>query len=156
MTPGEVGVAPGATFEVTLLARALSSVSHLPLTLRFDPEVLAVESVEAGPFLGGPGTAELLSDTSTPGRLVLGASRLGAIAGVAGEGVVARIVFRALAAGDGGLRFEQAKALGADRSPLAVDARPAVVVVDAAAAVPAPEPPDRPARPVPVAKKTKA
>jgi general secretion pathway protein D len=156
MTPAQVAVAPGASFEIALMARALSPVSHLPLTLRFDPEVLVVESVETGTFLGDPGAAEVLSDSSTPGRLVLGASRLGPVAGVAGEGVVARVVFRALAAGDGALRFEQAKALDATRAPLAVDARPATVEVDGDAVGPTPERPDRPARPSPEAKKTKA
>ena len=71
-------------------------------------------AVEAGPFLGGPGAAELLSDTSTPGRLVLGASRLGQVGGVAGEGVVRpRRVPGPGRRATRRSRFEQAKALDA-------------------------------------------
>ncbi|HSL84908.1 MAG TPA: secretin N-terminal domain-containing protein, partial [Thermoanaerobaculia bacterium] len=75
MVPAELSVAPGDTFEVALEVRALAPLAHLPLTLGFDPKVLAVERVEAGSFLGGPDASQVLSDTSKPGRLVLGASR---------------------------------------------------------------------------------
>lgn len=149
MVPSELEVAAGDTFEVALEARALAPVSHLPLTLRFDPEVLAVERVEAGSFLGGPGASEVLSDTSSPGRLVLGASRLGEVPGVAGAGVVARVVFRALAPGEANLHFGEAKALDASLSRLALEPRPARVTVGEGSATPAdpagPRVPDRPA-----------
>jgi general secretion pathway protein D len=144
LSPSAATVAPGQTVEVELRARALAPVSHLPVTLEFDPAVLAVQSVAAGPFLGGEGRAEVLSDASRPGRLVLGASRLGDVGGVAGEGVVARVVFRAKAAGDPALRFGSAKALDSSRAPLAVTARPA----DLSVAGEAPPPGDRPAAPL--------
>ena len=146
LVPSAPAVAAGGTVEVALEARALAPVSHLPVTLEWDPAVLAVESVEAGSFLGGEGAAEVLSDASRPGRLVLGASRLGQVTGVAGEGVVARVVFRAVGEGDPALRFGSAKALDASRAPLAVAARPAELTVGGAGVVP-PERPARPARP---------
>ncbi len=146
MVPEELTVAPGDTFEVTLEARALDPVSHLPATLTFDPEVLAVEKVTPGAFLGGPDAAQVLADSSTPGRLVIGASRLGKVAGVAGEGVVARIEFRALAAGAAKLAFDQAKALDSALRPLAIGLRPARIEVGGDAA-PVPEKPKTPAKP---------
>ncbi|MFW6175534.1 MAG: cohesin domain-containing protein, partial [Acidobacteriota bacterium] len=149
MTPAELGVAPGDTFEVTLSARALAPVSHLPLTVGFDPEVLTVERVEAGSFLGSPEAAEVLSDTSTPGRLVIGASRLGDGPGVAGEGPVVRVVFRAVGAGAGGLRFEDTSALDSGRNRLTVRAQAAEVRVGSE------EPPERPERPTEEAKQAK-
>ena len=154
MVPAEVRVAPGDTFELALEARALAPVSHLPVTLLFDPAVLAVERVEPGSFLGGPGAAEVLSDRSRPGRLVLGASRLGESVGVAGVGVVARVVFRALAAGSGGLRFERAEALDAGLRPLALETRPAGVEVGGEQSPALPERPERPVPRPPAAKKT--
>src|SRR6185295_13027895 len=75
---------------------SLLPVGHLPVTLRFDPAVLRVERVEAGDFLGDPTRSQVLSDSSHPGELVLGASQFGKGPGVAGSGTVARIVFRAV------------------------------------------------------------
>ena len=53
-----------------------------------------------------------MSDAARPGALVIGASRLGKVAGVKGTGTVARITFRAVAAGASELGFE-GKALDA-------------------------------------------
>ena len=101
--------------------------------------MLAVEKVEAGDFLGGAGEARVMSDAGRPGALVIGASRLGKVPGVKGTGTVARITFRAVAAGSSELGFE-GKALDASLRPLAVRSRPALVEVR-------PEPAPRPAAP---------
>jgi len=151
LVPGALTVAPGDTFEVTLEARALTPVSHLPVTLSFDPDVLTVERVEPGDFLGGPGASEVLSDTSKPGRLVLGASRLGQEPGVAGDGVVARIVFRAVGTGKADIAFAEAKAMDSKLEAVALGTEPAKVEVSGDAAAPAapqkpggrPAPPER-------------
>jgi hypothetical protein len=71
----------------------------------FDPSRLAVEAVESGGFLGAADAAQVVADTSTPGQIVLGASRLGDRPGVAGRGIVARIRFRALAPGTAVVSF---------------------------------------------------
>jgi hypothetical protein len=122
-------------------AEAVQPISHLPLSLSFDPAVLAVEKVDAGDFLGGPGEAQVMSDAGRPGALVIGASRLGKVPGVKGKGTVARITFRAVAAGLSELGFE-AKALDSALRPVAVRARPALVEVAGEA-----EPPPRPEPP---------
>ena len=128
LVPGRLAVSAGDTFEVRVQAQAGQPVSHLPLSLSFDPKVLAVEKVEAGDFLGAPAEAQLMSDDARPGALVIGASRLGKVAGVKGTGTVARITFRAVAAGSSELGFE-GKALDASLRPMAVRTRPAVVEV---------------------------
>jgi general secretion pathway protein D len=128
LVPGRLTVAPGDTFEVRVQAQAGQPVSHLPLSLSFDPAVLSVEKVEAGDFLGGASEAQVLSDTGRPGALVIGASRLGKVAGVKGTGTVARITFRAMAAGSSPLGFD-AKALDSGLRPLAVRSRSAVIQV---------------------------
>ena len=144
LAPGRLTVAPGDTFEVRVQAEAGQPVSHLPLSLSFDPKVLAVDKVDAGDFLGGAGEAQVMSDSGRPGALVIGASRLGKVPGVKGTGTVARITFRAVAAGSSELGFE-GKALDAALRPLAVHARPALVEVRAEPA-PRPAPPPRPQR----------
>jgi general secretion pathway protein D len=106
-----VGV--GELFAVSLEVDARVPVAHLPATLAFDPERLAFERVDAGAFLGGAGSAQVLADGSTPGTIVFGASRLGRVAGVAGRGEVAMIFFRALAPGPVAVSFADRRALDA-------------------------------------------
>jgi general secretion pathway protein D len=142
LAPGRLTVAPGDTFEVRVQAEAVQPVSHLPLSLSFDPKVLAVDKVEAGDFLGGSGEAQVMSDAGRPGALVIGASRLGKVPGVKGTGTVARITFRALAAGESELGFD-GKALDGALKPLAVRSRPAQVEVKPE---PAPKPDGVPQR----------
>lgn len=110
-------VAPGDSFTVTLRAEATQPVSHLPVTLRFDSRLLEVESVDEGRFLGPQNVAKILA-ASRPGRMILGASRLGNVAGVTGSGVLATIRFRALAEGEAVVAFEKSKALDAELKPL--------------------------------------
>ncbi|RPH56974.1 hypothetical protein EHM82_02335, partial [bacterium] len=146
LAPARLTVSAGDRFEVRVQATAGQAVSHLPLSLQFDPAVLAVDKVERGEFLGGEGEAQVMSDAGRPGVLVIGASRLGKAQGVTGTGTVVRIVFRAVADGSTALGLE-GKALDAELKPLAVRSKPAVVEVSG-------EPdstgrPERPAAPVP-------
>jgi len=143
LAPSKLSVSAGDTFEVRIQADAGQPVSHLPLSLLFNPKVLAVEKVEAGDFLGGSGAAQVMSDTSRPGDVVIGASRLGKVPGVKGTGTVARITFRAVAAGSSELALD-GKALDASLRGLAVRSRPALVEVTGTA--PRPDPPPAPKR----------
>ena len=119
LTPETLKVAAGDRFELRLEVDAADALSHLPLSIDFDPRVLVAEKVEAGDFLGGPGEAEVLADLSHQGRIVLGASRIGQVPGVTGSGLIARITFRALAAGFGRVSLQGVKALGPQLQPLA-------------------------------------
>jgi type II secretory pathway component GspD/PulD (secretin) len=140
LAPQQLAVAPGDLFEVRVQAAASLPLSHLPLALGFDPKVLAVEKVEAGTFLGPAGQAEVLADGSRAGELLLGASRLGQVPGVTGSGTVARITFKALAAGRSALGFLEGRALNPQLLPLAVIVEPAEVRVAPARR---PKPPKR-------------
>ncbi len=148
LTPGRLTVSPGDTFEVRVQADAGLPVSHLPLSLSFDPAVLSVEAVDPGSFLGAVGESQVLSDSSRPGALVIGASRLGQRPGVKGAGIVARITFRAVAAGRTDLGFE-AKALDSGLRPVPVRSRAAIIQVKGDADPPShPSPQRREASPV--------
>ncbi len=111
LRPRRPRVAVGETVEVAVLVVAGRPVSHLPLALQFDPQALAVERVEAGDFLGGPGDAQVLADFSRPGELLLAGSRLGELPGVAGSGVLARLHLRPLTMGELKLSFLVGQAL---------------------------------------------
>ncbi len=145
LVPQRLTVAPGDVFEVRLQASAARPVAHLPVSLTFDPRILEVEKVVSGDFLGGSGEAQVLADSSTPGQLVIGASRLGEVGGVRGAGTVARITFRAVAPGDTALHFADSRALDPLLQPLTpFAAESAHIEVTAAAPDAAPNLPKRP------------
>ncbi len=108
-TPARATV--GQEFELQLVAEAGKNVSHLPMTLKFDPTVIEVVGVERGDFLGAEGEAEVLADFSRPGVLILGASRLGDVSGLKGKGTVATLRFRAVGVGSTRVTFADRKAL---------------------------------------------
>ena len=139
-------VAPGATFEVQLVASAKVPVSHLPVTLVFDPRVLEVIHVQRGGFLGSAGQAKFMADSSSPGRIVLGASRVGQQPGVTGNGLVASLRFRALEAGQTSLSFEKGRALDKRLKPITPIGR-AQAVVRVSGTAKRRDPAERPTRP---------
>jgi general secretion pathway protein D len=103
LLPSRLQVERSSSFEIRIVAEAISPVSHLPITLEYDDSILSVEAVEAGDFLGSPGDAEVIS-----------ASRLGDQEGVTGQGTVARVRFQAALEGSSSVRFAQSRALDAD------------------------------------------
>ncbi len=76
-----------------------AAVAHVPMTLTWDPALLALDRVAAGDFLGNSKNAGLTTDASTPGVLVLQADRVTGASGVAGHGALAHVSFRALGTG---------------------------------------------------------
>ncbi|MEE8137654.1 MAG: cohesin domain-containing protein, partial [Thermoanaerobaculia bacterium] len=114
LRPMKKRVVVGETFEILVEAEAYTPVSHLPITLRYDPEMLRLKEVLQGEFLGPQARARVLADFSRPGRLVLGASRLGEVAGVVGSGTVARLRFEARTPGRTIVAFRSAQVLDAD------------------------------------------
>jgi general secretion pathway protein D len=119
LEPATLAVQPGASFDVEIEIAATAPVGHLPMTLSYDPTLLAVEQVVAGDFLGGSKNAQVTADTSTPGELVLGASRVAGAAGVAGHGSIALVRFRALAEGDAEVEIAAVRAMDPDLSEVA-------------------------------------
>ncbi|HEV3072839.1 MAG TPA: cohesin domain-containing protein, partial [Thermoanaerobaculia bacterium] len=130
LLPRQLTVAAGDRFEVAVQVSADRPISHLPLTLVFDPSLLAVEAVAPGDFLGDSGKAEILADFSRPGEVVVGASRLGDQAGVTGAGNLVRVTFRALTAGSALVGFAGREALdNALRPVLPISVKPAHIEV---------------------------
>jgi len=130
LLPRRLTVGAGDRFEVAVQVSADRPISHLPLTLVFDPSLLAVEAVAPGEFLGDTGKAEILADFGRPGEVVVGASRLGDQAGVTGAGTLVRVTFRALTAGSALVGFAGREALDdALRPVLPISVKPAHVEV---------------------------
>jgi general secretion pathway protein D len=127
LAPRNLKVNPGQSFVVKVQASADRPISHLPLSLSYDPAALAVEQVERGTF---PFDAQILADASRPGEVVLGASRMGEVPGVTGQGTVAWITFRAVRSGSTQIGFSRSKALDAELRPVVpVRSRPVAVSV---------------------------
>ena len=112
LVPGALGVTAGDRFELRIDADARAPLSHLPLVVTYNAQVLEPVSWVRGPLLGAEGEAELLGAVGPPGRLLLGASRLGQRPGVTGTGTVAVITFVAKRAGAATVRLDHPKALG--------------------------------------------
>jgi general secretion pathway protein D len=109
------------------------------MTLAYDPALLEVEDVDAGEFLGSAKNAEVSSDRSTPGELVIGASRVEGAAGVAGHGAVARVRFRALAPGESAVSIVAHRVLDPELAELgAVSTSAARVAIGDEAVIEAP------------------
>ena len=99
LLPKTVEIAPGESFEMEVEIATTAPVAHVPMTLSWDPALLALERVVAGDFLGSGKNAGFASDDSIPGTLVLQADRVEGASGVAGHGVLARVRFRTLGEG---------------------------------------------------------
>jgi len=108
----------GKEVEISVRVRAGVPVSHLPTTLRFAADRMEVVRVVAGEFLGSSSVATVMSDTSEPGRLLLGASRLGDRPGVAGEGEVVKITVKPLLEGPLRIRITDTSVLSPDLEEL--------------------------------------
>ena len=138
--PAAVSVGAGETFQVSLAVDARVPVAHLPATITYDASRLAVERVDAGDFLGGSGAAQVIADTSTPGTIVLGASRLGQRPGVAGRGTVATITFRTLEPGATPVAITDRRVLDPDLLEIA-GVETGAARIEVREDPPAPEPP---------------
>jgi general secretion pathway protein D len=119
LAPAVVSVRAGDRFEVALDVDARVPVAHLPVTLAFDPVLLEVIAVEPGDFLGGADAADVVADLTTPGEIVLGASRRADRAPVAGRGRLALVTLRAVADGAAGLAFRAHRVMTASLAPIA-------------------------------------
>ena len=124
LLPQTVAVAPGESFEIEIEIATTSPVAHVPMTLTWDPDLLAVERVIPGDFLGDRdgSNAELVSDGSTPGELVLAANRVNGASGVAGHGVLARVRFRTLGSGTATVAITARRLLDAELYEIAAAA----------------------------------
>jgi cohesin domain-containing protein len=118
LEPQQPAAAVGDELTVAVDAEAARGISHLPLTLSYDPARLAFIAVRPGQLLGGPGEAQVMADASHPGQLVVGASRLGDRPAVTGGGTVAWLTFRALASGPVEVGFARAQALDGALRPV--------------------------------------
>ena len=139
LAPASRNVGVGDRFDMAIEIDALQQVSHLPITLVYDDQLLQVLDVWSGDFIGSKKESQFLAEYSEPGRIVIGASRLGNRPGVQGRGNLAFVRFRALAEGRSAIKFEKGKALDRKLAPLKpVRRKKTAIQIGPAGANPAP------------------
>ena len=99
------------TFTLALRASEVADLFGYGVDITFDPGVVMFETASAGTFLDGEGITVTTQVTEGPsGTLVIGQSRLGAVAGMSGSGTLLSLDLRAVAAGTSAVASSNADA----------------------------------------------
>ena len=108
--------ASALTLEVR--AQGVTDLYGVAFDLTYPASLLAFEGASEGAFLGQGGIATTVQVAEQPGRLVVGATRLGVVGGVTGSGTLLILSFRAIAAGSGDIAFSDPSAVAATGNPV--------------------------------------
>lgn len=116
-----VSIASGAgTNQTTLIleirANSVTDLYGVAFDLRYPSNVLQLVQATSGPFLGNATLQSVPGSGS--GLLIVGLSKLGAVSGATGSGVLMTLEFRAIAAGQGSFTFEQNSAVSSSGQPI--------------------------------------
>lgn len=106
--PVSFGVVPadstqtvGSTFQVSVSVNNAKDLYAAPLQLKFDPKLLSLVNVDAGEMLSRDGqSVAMVHRDEGNGLVTVSVSRPPAVRGIDGQGSVAVLTFKALAAGD--------------------------------------------------------
>ncbi|WP_238398688.1 cohesin domain-containing protein [Edaphobacter sp. 12200R-103] len=110
-TPVSLSVVPppavqnvGSTFQVSVNASNANDLFAVPMQLQFNPAVLQLVNVDAGTLLERDGQAvSIVHRDEGNGMVTISTSRPPNVQGVSGQGTVATLTFKAVAAGDSNL-----------------------------------------------------
>lgn len=103
----------GATrLSLEVRATGVTELYGVSFDLEFPSAVLDFVEFDEGPFLAGGGAFDTAVQVveSPAGNLVVGATRLGAVGGASGDGVLLVLHFDAVAAGNGTIAFDGPRA----------------------------------------------
>jgi general secretion pathway protein D len=99
--PQPAPVAPGATFQISVVISGGTNIAAVPLQITYDPAKLSLLNVDNGDFLGRNGQAvALVHRDDGPGSVNINASLPPGAAGINGAGVICVLTFQAKASGD--------------------------------------------------------
>ena len=102
LVPNRTLIRPGSTFTLGAGIDAEVDLGGFEFTLRFDPEIIQVDQVTLGDFLGSSGRAVRALGPqidNEAGHVRFGGYSYGSQPGAAGSGVLAYVVLRARGAG---------------------------------------------------------
>ncbi|UCH47055.1 MAG: general secretion pathway protein GspD [Betaproteobacteria bacterium] len=111
----------GETFDVWLWVNAAEPVNAMAAQLGFDPAVLEAVKVSEGDFLNRDGTATAFTHRIDPSGRVLLRNVRGVAGGVAGDGLLAKVTFRAKdASAEAQIKLLTLVSMGANRQALSL------------------------------------
>ncbi len=93
--------AVGSTFQVSIGANNARDLYAAPLQVHFDPKLLSLVNVDSGEMLGRDGqSVAIVHRDEGNGNVTVSMSRPPGVHGIDGQGSVAVLTFKAIAAGD--------------------------------------------------------
>jgi hypothetical protein len=100
-TPGPEFRVGGGPYTVPIAISNASRLSLMSVTLTYNPALVRVRSVQEGPFFRQGGVAQSFNHQidATAGRVDISVTRAGDQTGASGTGLLAALVFDAVAAG---------------------------------------------------------
>lgn len=120
----------GGTFQMAVLASNAQDLYSVPLQVQFNPAVLQLVNVDSGEFLGRDGQAvAVVHRDEGNGNVTVSVSRPPATRGMNGQGSVAVLTFRAIAAGDSDVSLVKVAAKNSMQANLPAAGSKAVVHV---------------------------
>ncbi len=131
LRPPATPVQRGSTFTVELYAQNARDLFAAPFHLKFNPQIIRLQDVKAGPLLSADGrnivfTRNILNDT---GDLTVNLNRMPDTGGVSGSGVLAVFTFQAVAPGEARIGFSQFSPRDSKLADIKAEAPQTVVTV---------------------------
>jgi hypothetical protein len=116
-----ISIASGAaTNQSTLIleirANSVTDLYGVAFDLRYPSTILQLVQANSGTLLGN--ATLQASPGQSPGTVIVGLSKLGAVSGTSGSGVLMTLEFRAIATGQGAFTFEQNSAINSSGQPI--------------------------------------
>jgi general secretion pathway protein D len=115
-------------YNIPVSVTGAQRLSTVTLTLTFDPRILRVRTVQEGSFLRSGGANVTFTQQANGGRIDIIVSRSADVTGVSGTGVLAAILFDAIAPGNVTITAS-GTASGPGNTPMALQFRPVSMVV---------------------------
>jgi hypothetical protein len=126
--PGTIMRVGGGPYTVPISITNVSRLSTVALTLTFDPALLRVRAVNEGSFMRSGGANASFTQQVSPGRVDITITRSADATGASGTGLLAAVLFEAIAPGSATLTASGA-ATGPGGTPMGLQFRPVTVTV---------------------------
>jgi len=118
----------GGPYTVPISVNNASRLSTITLTVTFDPALLRVRTVQEGSFMRSGGASATFTQQVGQGRIDITIVRSADATGATGTGLLAAVLFDAIAPGGATLSVSGA-ASGPGGTPMGLQFRPATVTV---------------------------
>jgi hypothetical protein len=126
--PGTTFRVGGGPYTVPLSIAGVSRLSTITLTMTYDPAVLRVRTVQEGSFMRQGGVAVSFAQQAAAGRIDITLTRSSDAIGASGTGLLAAILFDAVAPGGVTLNLN-GSATGPGGTAMGLQFRPVTVTV---------------------------